>query len=467
MKITFCGAAQSVTGSKHLIETEGYRILLDCGLYQGGHAESEKANRHLPFDAETVDCVILSHAHADHCGMLPILVKNGFKGKIYCTNATADIAKFILLDSAAVQAQDFRYAAERLNLTTLPEVLYSKEDAENVFQYFEPVPYFRLKPDWTQINDRIRFKFYDAGHILGSAVTFLEIKEGGAIKGLAYTGDIGQPGVPILHDPEEVAENSDVLISEATYGSINHRPLSDAAVQLKEAVEFAIARSSKIIVPAFALGRTQELIYIMHDLTDRKLIPKIPIYIDGPLTLNITDVFMRHGEDFNQQTWKDFGSKNENPMLFKNLEYIHTVEESKALNTKPGPFMIISSSGMMEGGRILHHLKNNIEDPNNTILITGYQAEGTLGRKLHHGDSPVQILGTTLAVRARIITMNELSAHGDQAFLVNYTKNIHGLKNVFLVHTELPQAESLKQALEAGQHDFKITIPSLLQSFEV
>ena len=467
MKITFYGAAQSVTGSKHLIETEGFRILLDCGLHQGGHTGSDEANQKLPFEVRTIDCVILSHAHADHSGMLPILVKNGFNGKIYCTSATADIAKYILLDSAAVQAQDFKYATERLNLPNPPAVLYTKLDAENVSQYFEPVPYFRLKPEWKQINDRIRFKFYDAGHILGSAVTFLEIKEGGVTKGLVFTGDIGEPGVPILYDPEAVQENADVIISEATYGNINHRPLSDAAIQLKEAVDFAIAHKSKIVVPAFALGRTQELIYIMHDLTDKGIIPRIPIYIDGPLTLNITDVFMNHVEDFDKETWQDFGSKNENPMQFRNLEYVHTVEESKALNTKPGPFMIISSSGMMEGGRILHHLKNNIENPNNTILITGYQAEGTLGRRLHHGVNPVQILGSTLSVRARIITMNELSAHGDQKFLVNYIRSIKGLKNVFLVHTELPQAESLKFALEAGKPEFKVTIPSLLQSFEV
>lgn len=464
MKITFYGAAQGVTGSKHLVETEGFRILLDCGLYQGGDGGGDENHQTLPFDAKTIDCAILSHAHADHCGMLPILVKNGFKGKIYCTGATADIAKYILIDSAMVQAQDERYALEHENLEN-PGVMYTKEEVENTFQYFETVPYFRLSGQWTQINDRIRFKFYDAGHILGSAITYLEIKENGIAKGLAYTGDIGQPGAPILHDPEAVAENTDVLISEATYGGIRHRPLSDAAAQLREVIDFAVENHGKIIVPAFALGRTQEIVYILHDLVNRKLVSDIPIYVDSPLALNISEVFAKHSEDFDVETRKDFWRKDELPLVFKDLRYVETIEESKALNTKPGPFIIISSSGMMEGGRILHHLKNNIEDPKNIVLITGYQAEGTLGRKMRNGDNPLRILGYTRRVRARVLTMNEFSAHGDQEFLSGYIKNFRGLKNVFLVHAELSQAEALKEKLEQASPDLKISIPKFLQSF--
>ena len=466
MKITFCGAAQSVTGSKHLIETGDFKILLDCGLHQGGHTPADKVNQILPFDAKTIDWVILSHAHADHSGMLPILVKNGFKGKIYCTSATADIAKFILLDSAAVQEQDLRYA-QKHGIATNAEVMYSEREAKNTFPLFEVVSYFRLSQKWTEINDRIRFKLYDAGHILGSAITYLEIRENDMTKTLAFTGDIGQPGMPILHDPEPILEPTETLISEATYGDTKHRPLSDAVIQLKEAVEFAVVNKSKIIVPAFALGRTQELIYILHNMFDRQLIAPIPIYIDGAMTLNITDVFMQHSEDFNQQAWQDFGSKNENPLLFKNLKYIHSTEESQSLNTMSGPFMVISSSGMMEGGRILHHLTNSIENPDNTILITGYQAEGTTGRRIQNGEKTIQILGLTLNVKARIITMNELSAHGDQTFLNGYINAIPGLKNLFLVHTELPQAEAFKKVLEAGNPAFEITIPGLMQSFDL
>ncbi|MEO8065821.1 MAG: MBL fold metallo-hydrolase [Candidatus Doudnabacteria bacterium] len=455
MKITFYGAAQTVTGSKHLIESEGFRILLDCGLHQG--EGGDRANRELAFGAESVDSVILSHAHADHCGMLPVLVRNGFKGKIYCTSATADIAKYILVDSAMVQQQESNHTP----------VLYTKQEAENVFPYFEEVPYFRLTRQWTRINDRIRFKFYDAGHILGSAITYFEITENGKIKSLAYTGDIGQGGVPILHDPEPIAETVDTLICEATYGGSLHRPLSDAAKQLKTVIDFAIQNKSKILVPAFALGRTQELIYILHDLTNRKLVEKIPIYVDSPLGLNITEVFARHQDDFDVQTWTDFGSKQEVPLIFASLTYIRTVEESKALNAKQGPFMVISSSGMMEGGRILHHLKNGIEDPKNAVLITGYQSENTLGRKIQQGASQVEILGSRLSVNAKIVTMNEFSAHGDQAFLANYIDHTRELNNLFLVHTEMPQALSLEKFLLTSNPGFKINIPSLLQSFEL
>lgn len=465
MKLTFYGAAQTVTGSKHLIETEGFRILLDCGLYQGEHSGND-AGQTLPFDAKTIDCVILSHAHADHCGMLPVLVKNGFKGKIYCTGATADIAKFILLDSANIQEQNFRLNLEYSNAAG-PDILYSKEEAENTFQYFEVIPYFRLSQKWTQINDRIRFKFYDAGHILGSAITYLGVKENNKIKSLAFTGDIGQPGAPFLHDPEAVLENTNALISEATYGGSKHRSLSDVAGQLREVIDFALAKHGKIIVPAFSLGRTQELVYILHDLINRKLISDIPIFVDSPLALNISEVFGQHTEDFDIQTHKDFWRKDELPLVFKNLQYIHTIEESKALNTRPGTFIIISSSGMMEGGRVLHHLKNTIGDPKNTILITGYQAQGTLGRKIQNHNSPVQILGSSLEVNARVLTMNEFSAHADQEFLASYIKNIAGLENLFLVHTEPPQAQALQKILEQSNPNFKIIIPELLQSFEV
>jgi metallo-beta-lactamase family protein len=468
MKITFYGAAQSVTGSKHLIETNGLRILLDCGLHQGGHTAADQLNQTLPFDAASIDCVILSHAHADHSGMLPILVKQGFRGKIYCTAATAEIAKFILLDSAMVQAQDLKYASRHIGPGMKPPaVMYTKEEAEEVFQYFEPVPYFRLDPQWVKLSDTVRFKFYDAGHILGSAVTYLETKERGVVRGLVYTGDLGPGGVPLLHDPEPVAEPATAVISEATYGAGQHAPISEARAKLADAVRFAVAHKSKIIVPAFALGRTQELIYLLHDLTDQGVIPRIPIYVDGPLTLNITEVFMHHREDFNSETWQDFAGTKERPLIFGNLDYVETVEESKALNTQPGPFMIISSSGMMEGGRILHHLKNNIEDPNTTVLITGYQAEHTLGRALQEGADSVRIYGSSLSVRARIITLNELSAHADQKFLAAYLKRIAGLAQVFLVHTELPQAEALKQILQSSPSNFQVTIPSLGQSFEV
>ncbi|HEX5429525.1 MAG TPA: MBL fold metallo-hydrolase [Patescibacteria group bacterium] len=464
MKLTFYGAAQSITGSKHLIETEGFRILLDCGMHQGG-LDHDLANRSLPFDPKTIDCVILSHAHADHCGLLPSLVAGGFRGKIYCTSATADIAKYILEDSAMVQQADERYAYEH-GLNAYP-VIYTRKQAEDVFRHFAPVSYFRLNPVWTQINDRIRFKFYDAGHILGSATTVLEIRDGGTVSTLAYTGDLGSPNRPILNDPERIAESCGTLICEATYGSKLHRPLNDAIAQMKEVVISAVRTRGKIIVPAFALGRTQEIIYTMHKLTDEGSIPRIPIYTDSPLAQNISEVFLRHLEDFDANSRKDFTKKNELPLIFRNLIPITSVAESKALNTRPGPFMVIASSGMMEGGRILHHLKNNLSDSKNTLLITGYQAAHTLGRRLQEGAKSVRIFGKPVPVAARIITMDEFSAHGDQAYLSSYIRSMAGLQKLFLVHTELPAAESLKQVLMQSSSHLEINIPKPLQSFDI
>jgi metallo-beta-lactamase family protein len=467
MKISFLGAAQNVTGSKHLIESNGYRILLDCGLYQGKRSIADALNRQLPFEAKSIDVLILSHAHTDHCGMIPLLVKNGFRGKIYCTTATMDITKFILLDSAAIQAQDFLYRTEhKKEGEIIYPPLYSKEDVLEALNYFSPLPYFRLRQQWQQLNENIRFKFYDAGHILGSAIAYIEIKEDGVTKGIGYTGDIGKSGTPILHDPEEIQENVDVMISEATYGGREHQPLSVATGKLKDIVIGSVAAKSKIIVPAFALGRVQEVVYLLHEMTDRGEIPRIPIYVDSPLALNISEVFLKHSEDFNQQAWKDFGSKNEQILRFDNLHYVHSIEESKALNTQ-GPLMIIASSGMMEGGRVLHHLKNNISDSNNTILITGYQAENTLGRRIQDGVTRVKIYDQNCEVKAKIITIDEFSAHADQPFLKDYLGKLQGLKKIFLVHTELDQAEEFKKAFKAYKPEVDVEIPVLGQSFEV
>lgn len=463
MKITFYGAAQKVTGSKHLVETNGFKILLDCGLYQGKRSMAYEMNSKLPFDASSIDAVILSHAHADHCGMLPVLVREGFRGKIYCTNATAEIVRFILLDSASVQAQEARYHLEhsKEGEQTFPP-LYSEADVLECLKYFSPVPYFRLNKKWVSLNENVRLKFYDAGHILGSAITYLEIKEGNKTDGLAFTGDMGKSGAPILHDPEVVEEPVTVLISEATYGGRTHRPLSVALTKLEEVINYAVEHKSKIIVPAFALGRVQELIYLLHGLIDHGIAP-IPMYVDSPLGLNISEVFLRHSEDFNEGVWKDFGSKNEEFLRFDNLNYIHSAEESKALNGMPGPLMIIASSGMMEGGRVLFHLRNNIEDPHTTVLITGFQEEHTLGRKIQNGISPVRVLDRMIELRARVVTIDEFSAHADQPYLENYISRLKGLKKIFFVHSEFEQAEALKNEI----NNIPVEIPKLGQSFEI
>ena len=323
MQITFYGAAENVTGSKHLIEAGGYRLLLDCGLYQGRRQETEAMNRVLPFDAAFVDAVILSHAHADHCGMLPVLVKNGFKGKIYSTSATAEIAKLIMMDSAKIQMED----AEYLNRHQVPGAenttpLYNEDDVVACAERFVSVDYCRKTSVWTNLSDNIRFKLYDAGHILGSSVIVVQVTEGGATKTVAFTGDLGNVNVPLMHAPEPVAESVDALLMECTYGDRNHQPFSDAGDELATIIKTAVQNNSKIIVPAFSLGRTQELIYALHKLHDENKIPPLPIYIDSPLSVNILDIFNRHTEDFNQATWNDFGVKGEGPFIFDDLIYV-------------------------------------------------------------------------------------------------------------------------------------------------
>lgn len=468
MKITFYGAAQNVTGSKHLIDSQGYKILLDCGLHQGRRSEVTVLNKTLPFPAADVDAVILSHGHADHCGMLPLLVKQGFRGKIYATPATCDVAGYILKDSAKIQEQDANYFNDHLPPGGDPIYpLYTVEDVEAALTHFQPTPYYWHTKQWTRINDRIRFKLYDAGHILGSSVILLEITEDKKAKTIAFTGDLGHAQTPILRDPETVAEPIDVLLSECTYGNRIHKPLAEAKETLAQIVRVAFERKSKIIVPSFSLGRTQELIYLFHQLTDSGKIPRLPIYIDSPLAANMGEVYSKHTQEFDAESWKDFSAPGEIPLAFRNLKYTHTVEDSKRLNSISGPMMIISASGMCEGGRILHHLKNNIADENAIIMFTGYQAAGTLGRKIIEGINPVRIFGREYTVRARVVKFNEFSAHADQQQLLEYIEKLRGLKKVFLVHTEEEQATTFAPLLKEKIPAAEITVPKYNDSFEL
>jgi len=468
MKITFFGAAQNVTGSKHLVQTQGYNLLLDCGFYQGKRKVSDEMNRKLPFSSDTIDAVILSHAHLDHCGTLPILVREGFKGKIYCTDATAAIARCILLDSAAIQKSDCDYWNVHVRGDEEEEIapIYTSEDVQKVLERFEAVPYFRLSNKWTELNENIRFKLYDAGHILGSAVTLLEIKEDGVVKTMAFTGDLGRNDLPILRSPEAIKEDVSTLLMECTYGNRTHRPVAEVMVELKEIINEAVRKKSKIIVPAFSLGRIQELIYVLHLLTHQKAIPALPIYIDSPLADEITKIFSCCTDYFDDEFWKDFGKDGDSAFSFDNLKYVRSIQESKGLNTVQGPLMIISASGMAEGGRILHHLKNNIGGSNNLIMITGYQAENTLGRKILEGAKSVNIYGIPYDVRAKVITLNELSAHADRNDLLAYAKAAKGLKNLLLVHTEMSQAPTFKGLAERSFPGMSIGIPALGESFE-
>jgi len=464
MEITFLGAAKNVTGSKHLIQTENYNLLLDCGFFQGKRKEANEQNKNLPFNEKSINAVILSHAHLDHCGSLPILVKNGFSGKIYCTKATAQIAKFILLDSANIQKTDAEYLNKHIkNESDFVSPIYTEEDVNKTLEYFEPIEYL----EWISLNKDIRFKFYDAGHILGSAITILEIKENDATKNLAFTGDLGRKSAPILEDPQVVVEKVEFLISECTYGDRLHQPIAEAQKDLADVILKTADDKGKILIPAFSLGRAQEMVYLLHKLSDEKKIPELPIYIDSPLTTNITEIFKNNTEYFDDDFRRNFSDDGQSPFESKNIIYTKTVEESKALNKKPGPFIIIAGSGMAEGGRILHHLKNNIGDERNTILIVGYQAENTLGRRLQDGVSPAKIYGQYYEVKAKVKTLGEFSAHADQKELLDYMASLKGLEEIFLVHTEEKQIESFVPLLKNLLPNISIEVPQQGQSFEI
>ena len=469
MKITFHGAAQNVTGSKHLIATEdGFRLLLDCGFHQGHRKEAEKLNRNFPMDASKIDAVILSHAHLDHCGLLPLLVKQGYAGKIYATPATADVAYYMLEDSAHIQEGDAEYLNRHLEKGQKPiEPLYLIEDCKKTMEQFEAVQYAKLGGGWKQLNENIRFKFYDAGHILGSAVTLIEIKEAGKKKTLAFSGDLGRKNTPILCDPEYIQESVDTLLLEATYGDRRHEPYEGVQNIVREAIEYAVKRKSKIIVPAFSLGRTQELIYMLHKLFHVEGFPQIPVFLDSPLAIRVTEVFKKHRNVFDKQTWKDFNPVDDLPLVFDYLQYTRTTKESIKLNTMDGPMIIISASGMMEAGRVLHHLKNNIENPNNTILITGFQARNTLGRRIQDGISLIRIYNKEYHVKARVITVPALSAHADQKGLMDYIARAQGLKNLFLVHGEEAAMKTFAELSKKQFPSVKVSMPERGESFAV
>lgn len=461
MNISFFGAARAVTGSKHILEHEGTRVLLDCGLHQGRRQETYELNKKLPFSPTGLSAVILSHAHADHCAALPLLIKEGYRGKIYATPATADIAHLIMLDSAKIQHNDYEHLLDQgIPAAEILSPLYTVEDVEKTIELFSTVEYVRQQDEWTEISDTVRFKFYDAGHILGSAVTLLECQSHNETKRLLFTGDLGNGGVPILHDPAHIPETVETVIIECTYGNRLHRSRSEVDKVLITLITEAVEGKKKIIVPAFALGRTQELIYILHRLYQEQKIPSMPIYIDSPLSNRITEVFSKYVDDFDEESHRDFINHQESPFAFKNLHYVTTQEESKRLNQAPGPMMIIASSGMAEGGRILHHLEHNIWKEDAIIMLVGYQAEHTLGRKIFSGQAQVPIFGKEHELKAKVVTLNEFSAHADQAGLLRYLQQLDGLQRVFLVHGEEEALQTFKEVGEKKLSHVTFTIPA-------
>src|SRR5579862_1856318 len=434
MRLTFWGAAQTVTGSMHHVEAAGKRFLLDCGLYQGRRQESFERNSHFPFPVSTIDGVILSHAHMDHSGNLPTLVHNGFSGPIHTTPATVDLCLAMLADSAYLQQKDAEFCNRRREHrrsigrdASECTPLYTPEDAERTYPLFRATDLGQSK----EVAQGFKYKTYDAGHMLGS--TSMVIEADGVR--LAFSGDVGRASLPILRDPVS-PEAADYLIMESTYGDRLHKPVEEAAGTLADVVNRTASRGGRIIVPCFAVGRTQQLVLLLHQLMDAHKIPSIPIFVDSPLAVNATDIFRKHPECYDEEARK-FLTDGADPFGFYRLKYIRDVNESKALNSLHGPFVVLSASGMAEGGRVLHHLRNNIEDSRNTILITGFQAEHTLGRKILQGDREVPIFGEPMRVRAEVTSLDQLSGHADQHELIEWMRPLaKGLKKVFLVHGE-------------------------------
>lgn len=446
MKLQFTGAARTVTGSRHLLTVNGKKILLDCGLYQGRRKEAYEINKKFSFDPAEIDAVLLSHAHIDHSGNIPNLVKNGFKGHIYATSATVDLCQIMLRDSAYLQEKDVKYVNKRRAKQNkkLFEPLYEIEDAENAMQHFIGLQYDKT----VEIVPGVKATFRDAGHILGSAAILLEIRENGKYTRLGFSGDIGREDMPILRDPNLLTD-LDVLIMESTYGNRLHPVPDEVEEEIASTVNEVIKSGGKIIIPAFAVGRTQLLVYVMHKLFDENRIPVFPIFVDSPLAVNATEVFRMHPECYDRETYRVFLENHEDPFGFNRLTYIRDTEESKKLNDFKGPCMIISASGMAEGGRIVHHLANNIEDPNNLILFAGYAAQETLARKIMEGAEEVNILGSSFKVRSKIKKIDYFSAHADRNGLLDYLKlcPIKKLKHIFLVHGEEEEALPLREEL--------------------
>lgn len=465
MKIGFHGAAQTVTGSRHLIRVNGRRLLLDCGLFQGRRKDTYQRNLNFPFPPTSVDAVILSHAHIDHCGNLPNLVRQGYEGPIHATHATAHLADIMLRDAGHIQEDDVQFVNKRrARKGKAPvEPLYTMADAAHATQQLVKHPY----DDPFEVLPGVIARLVDAGHILGSAGVVLDLEENGRKVRLMFSGDIGRENLPILRDPV-LPHKVDVLIMECTYGDRSHQPPTRAYEELQDVVTRTVERGGKVVIPAFAVGRTQTLVYDLHLMMDREEIPRIPIYVDSPLAINVTEIFRAHPECFDEET-RSFMEQDPHGSVFgfDLLKYTRSVEESKAINREQTPSVIISASGMAEVGRILHHLRHNIEDPRATMLITSWMAPHTLGRRLLEGRKRVRIFGEKHQVRAEVAVINGLSSHGGEEYLREYAlASKPTLRKIFLVHGEKRPAQSLMADLRAaGTRD--VTYPKLNQQVEI
>ncbi|MEO0234051.1 MAG: MBL fold metallo-hydrolase [candidate division WOR-3 bacterium] len=456
MKITFFGAAKEVTGSKFLLETGQKRVLVECGLFQGKRKESEIANLNFPFDPKSLNMVLLSHAHIDHSGNIPNLVKQGFDSEIVSTYATVDLLKPMLIDSAHIHEKDIEFLNKKNKNPENKQPIYTVRDAELSFKYFKGINYYSE----LEIEKDLKVTFLDAGHILGSSQILFE-RNG---KRMLFTGDLGRKHLPIIRNPD-IIKDIDILIMESTYGDRIHPDIRESRENLKKVIEGVKRKKGNLIVPAFSVGRTQELLYDLFMLKEEGYDLGMNIFVDSPLTVNITKVFREHPECYDRDMMNLF-NYNKDPFNFEGLYYIQDAEESKKLNSMKESKIIISASGMCEAGRILHHLKNNIENPSNTILITGFMASNTLGRKIVEKEEKVKIFGEEYRLKAEVVIMNEYSAHADRNDLINYVKSLNPKREIYLVHGEEKQINSLKDALKEYGYE-NVIIPFKGDSFDI
>lgn len=464
MKITFLGAAGEVTGSQHLIETRNLRLLLDCGFFQGPRSESRSKNERFHCRPRDLDGVILSHAHIDHCGNLPGLYRDGYRGEVFCTEATADISEQMLLDSAKIQEEDARYLSRRLNPGHPPvEPLYTEEDVRGILRRFHPVGFHQ----WHELAKDCRVRFVPAGHILGSAITELEILDGSDWKKIVFTGDVGRRGMPLLVDPEPV-DGANVLIIEATYGNEVHPAPDDIKVALRDIIAETVQRGGRVIIPAFSLGRTQQVIYYLNELFNEGQLTSVPIYVDSPLSNRVTKIFRRYVEELDDDV-KATLQRDKDIFDFLNLRYTESQRESAALNGHTEPFVVISASGMCESGRVVHHIKHAVADERNTIVLIGYQAPATLGWRLQQRQHYLRIFDREVPLRAQVISLSGLSAHADAVDLKWWIEQSAAKGNfgqAFIVHAEARGAQGMVELLR-DNCDQEPIVPKFRQTFTV
>ena len=447
MKITFYGAAQTTTGSMHLVEANGKKILLDCGLYQGHRKEAFEKNRNLPIESKTIDYVVLSHAHIDHSGNLPQLARQGFRGRVFARHATMELCNVMLRDSCFLQKRDLEYVNKRRRRDgkKLFEPLYDEKDVELLMQLFTPVHMHEPR----EIAPGITLEFFNAGHILGSALVQLDIKsDRGRNHRLLFSGDLGQPNQPILRH-FEYPSGADILLIESTYADRLHPPADDVEASLEELLKYVDRRNSKLLIPAFSVGRTQQIIYYLNRLAAKGKVPReFKVYIDSPLSQKATRIYADHREVYNKEA-RDMIAAGKDPLTYPGMVFVGTPEESMALNDAPGPMIIIAASGMCEGGRVVHHLKNCVQNPDNVVLIVGYQAENTLGRRVVEKRNPLKILGEEVELKARVEVINALSAHADRNGLLGWLDEIKdNVRHAFAVHGEPEKVSAMAELLK-------------------